>query len=486
MPQLTRHQIAPVPTAPAREATGRILLRAFTVILFLSAFAHTALWNLMNIGSAAILGILGAATIAIWVPLIVRAARGDDGDGQGVHVAPLAWRRLPWSVLGYVVLAGGSIAWSQWPGVSAMTWALLVGTTLPALFVAHVLTWSELLRTIELALKWVIGLSVLFELWAALIVRGPIAPNFTVLSDDPDPQIYWTRGDLFDLDQRIQGIVGNANVLGIVCVIAMALIAVRMAARPRGRALQIAWLVVACALYVRAGSATGHVAVAVAVAVLVVALIVRRLRTARARAVVYGVVLALVALAIVAVASLWNVVTAILGRSGGLTGRDAIWARVWERAIEHPVFGNGFASPWVPDHPAFRGWIIDHGLSVFHAHDMWLDVFLQLGAVGVAVILVVFGSAAWRAWFFAVDRPRWDRDDSRPYTALSLAPLLLIAVLLTQGLTESGPLMLWGWMLMVALTFRMKLAPIVGVGAAESPRGLPSYAAPSVLGAAPR
>ena len=42
---------------------------------------------------------------------------------------------------------------------SAETWGLLLGTTVPALFVAHVLTWSELLRTIELALKWVVGLS---------------------------------------------------------------------------------------------------------------------------------------------------------------------------------------------------------------------------------------------------------------------------------------------------------------------------------------
>ena len=100
--------------------------------------------------------------------------------------------------------------------------------------------------------------------------------------------------------------------------------------------------------------------------------------------------------------------------------------------------------PWDDE---FHGWIVDHDLTVFHAHNMWIDVFLQLGVVGVAVALVVFVAAAWRAWFFAIDRPRWDLEANRPYSALSLAPLLIMAVLLTQGLTESGPLMLWGWML---------------------------------------
>jgi len=488
MAQLTRQQIAPVPTAPPRESTGRILLRAFTVALFAACFGHTALWNLLGVWSTVLLGALAAATVAVWVPLIVRGARDHDDDpsDQRVQVAPLAWRRLPWAALGYLALAGASIAWSQWPSASAATWGLLIGTTLPALFAAHVLTWGELLRTIELALKWIVGLSLLLELWAALVLHGPIAPNFVDLADDPDPQIYWTRGDLFDTDMRIQGLVGNANVLGIICLIAIIVIGARMTDRRQGRIGQALWIAVAAVLYVRAGSATSHVATAVALAVLVVALLMRRAPSSRARGRLYAVVFAVGAAVIVTIVALWDQVTDLLGRSDSLSGRDRIWAAVWERASAHPVIGNGFSTPWVPWHPAFQGWIVDHNLTVFHAHDMWLDVFLQLGVIGVAVMAVVYGSAAWRAWFFAVDRPRWDLERGRPFSASALVPALIIAVLLTQGLTESGPLMLWGWMLMAALTFRIKLAPIVGVGAAESPRGLPTYAAAWVQGSAAR
>lgn len=487
MAQFTRHPSAPAPTAPPREATGRIALRAYAVLLVFCAFAHTALWNLLGISSMIILAALSLATIAIWVPLIVRAARTRshpeaDERVQRLQVAPLAWRRFPWATLGYVALALASVAWSVWPTATLATWALLAGTTLQGLFLAHVLTWGELLRTIDLALKWVLGLSLVFELWAATILRHPLLPNFVEAPDEVDPHLYWTRGVLFDLDQRIQGIVGNANVLSIVCVIAFIVIGARLAARPRTGGLQVAWLVLVAALYLRAGSATGYVALAVVAAVLAAVLLMRRAQTPGARTRLYATFtgIAVVGAAIVLIA--WDRFAALLGRSDGLTGRDEIWASVWDRAIRHPVFGSGFSTPWVPWEPAFDQWIVDHGLTVFHAHNMWLDVFLQLGAVGVVVIAVVFGALTWRSWFFAVDRPRWDIVADRPYSHLTLVAPLICAALLTQGLTESGPLMLWGWLLVVTLAFRIKLAPIVGVGAAESPRGLPAYATPQALG----
>ena len=318
------------------------------------------------------------------------------------------------------------------------------------------LTWSELLRTIELALKWVVGLSLVFELWAASVVRGPVAPNFIEMPDDPDPQIYWTRGDLFDLDARIQGVVGNANVLSIVCLIAIILVAVRLAARQRHRALQVAWLVVAAFLYLRADSATGHVAFAVAVAVAVIALLMRRITTRAGRTRLYALVFSAAAAAIIAVVLLWDRVTDVLGRSDGLSGRDAIWADVIERASAHPAFGNGFATPsrlqW---DDAFHGWIVDHDLTVFHAHNMWIDVFLQLGVVGVAVALVVFvvlPRRGARGSSRSTGRGGISKRTGRTLS-LSLAPLLIMAVLLTQGLTESGPLMLWGGCSLVSLTF---------------------------------
>ncbi|GAA1668622.1 hypothetical protein GCM10009807_10930 [Microbacterium lacus] len=101
------------------------------------------------------------------------------------------------------------------------------------------------------------------------------------------------------------------------------------------------------------------------------------------------------------------------------------------------------------------------------AHNMWIDVYLQLGVIGVFLMVMTYLAYIWRSWFFAVDRPRWDLRADRPYSPLTLLPTLLGAVLLVQGLAESSPLLLWGWMLVVLLAFKIKQSPHIGEGAAE-------------------
>jgi O-antigen ligase len=121
----------------------------------------------------------------------------------------------------------------------------------------------------------------------------------------------------------------------------------------------------------------------------------------------------------------------------------------------------------VPSDPAFEGWIIDHGVTVVQAHSVWVDVYLQLGIIGVFLIALTYLAFVWRAWFFAVDRPRWDLGADRPYSPMSLLPSLVGAILLVQSFSESSPLLLWGWMFVVMLSFKIKQAPHIGVGPAE-------------------
>ncbi|MCR2260273.1 hypothetical protein NSX25_23855, partial [Salmonella enterica] len=79
----------------------------------------------------------------------------------------------------------------------------------------HVLTWHEIVRALSSAFKWILGLSLAIELWVSLVLHGPLLPNFATLPDGKiDPQWYWVRDNLFD-GGRIQGIVGNANLLAM-------------------------------------------------------------------------------------------------------------------------------------------------------------------------------------------------------------------------------------------------------------------------------
>ncbi|WP_353112104.1 O-antigen ligase family protein [Microbacterium sp.] len=457
MAQYTRHPAAPVPTAPEREATGHLMLRAYAVLTMFATLAHTAVFNLLGaVGAVIVLAVLTLGVLAIWIPAIVHQ-----------RPARFPWRRLPWAALGYVAFALVSVIWSQWRAATLLTWPLLAAVTVNALFVASMLSWQELVRALSSALKWVLGLSLLIELWVALVLRHPILPNFvTVPEGKIDPHIYWVRGNLFD-GGRIQGIVGNAHTLSMMCLLALMVFGVLWAARVRRRGALIAWAALALVLLVGAGSATTYLCALASAAVLLIALLMRRAQRPSHRTAVYAGGAIVVLLAAGAGWLMQDRVLAVFGKSDDFTGRFEIWAKVWERALTHPVAGNGFSSPWVPWDPGFAGWIVNHKLTVFHAHDMWLDVFFQLGAIGVVLMAVAWGALVWRAWFFAVDRPRWDLEARRPYSPLSLLPTMIVVTLLVEGLVESAPIMLWGWMLLIMLSFKIKSVPLVGVGLDE-------------------
>lgn len=449
----SRHPVSAPPTAPVRETTGHLLLRAWCVFVIAASTAGTS-WLMVfgSVGAAVVVVGTGVVSAILWVSLRPR----------------VQWRRLPWFALAYVAWAIASMLWSNWLGATELTLLLLVSTTLQAMFVAAVFTWREIVRAIASALKWMLALSILFELWVALIWRGDILPGFVRpdASYDGHPITLWSRDNLFN-GGRLQGIFGNANPLAYVALLAIIVFIVRIASGAPRRFLLTLWTALAVFLFWRAASATALLCAVAVVVVLVTILLMRTARRPgeRTRFYVLYLVVAGVGGAGVWLARDWLFQS--LGRASDLTGRQRIWDAVGERIAERPIIGWGYSTPWVPSDPAFDGWIVDHGVSVMQAHNMWLDVALQLGFVGVALIALALLAFVWRSWFFAVDRPRWDLVADRPYTPLTLLPSLVATILLVQGLAESAPLLNWGWFLIVLFAFKIKQAPLVGRGPAE-------------------
>lgn len=447
----SKHPASAPPGPPVREKTGHLLLRGWCIFVLFMSLSGTAWVNAFGELPAAVVTIGGGVLSAVlWI--VVRP--------------PVQWRRLPWFVVAYVVWATASLAWSAWPQTTAITLLLLYITTLQALFIGSVLTWRELVGAVASALKWVVALSILFELWVSVVIGEPIMPGWVVEKAD-DPIEYWSRNNLFDFPERIQGIMGNANLLGPVALLAIIVFAIRLAAgAPRRVALWI-WIGSAAFLFVRASSATAYLAAAAVAVVLVTALLMRRATKPGERTKFYLGYLVVGVGGLVALWLLRDAVFSTLGRSADLTGRERIWDAVLARTAERPWVGWGYATPWIPSDPAFDGWVVDHGQTVMQAHSMWIDVSMQLGIVGVVLLALLFFAFIWRSWFFAVDRPRWDLRADRPYSPLTLLPTLVGAILLVQGLAESSPLLLWGWLFVVMLGGKIKQSPHVGVGPAE-------------------
>ncbi|WP_139416745.1 O-antigen ligase family protein [Agromyces laixinhei] len=367
------------------------------------------------------------------------------------------WRRVPKSTLVFVLLATLSIAWSFYPGASALGVAITLATTLTAVSLVLCLSWTQFVRRLGAALKWVLGLSLAFELWVAIFVGGPVLPNFPdfeVTGEQLPMAFYWSRGLLFD-GGPIEGIVANRNLLGMIALLALIVFGARLAAGSVRRFPGIAWIVVAGGVMALTRSATVLLVGVIVVVAFAFALWARRVGPDR-RARVYWTAAASLAASVALVAVFWGRLLGALGKSEDLTGRFDIWNSVIGLAAERPWFGWGWVGYWVPWVEPFDDLAVRKGVTYLQAHNAWLDVWMQLGVIGLLAFASIVIGALWRSWFLAVDRPMDAAGQPLPHSAAAFVPLLLVVALIGQGLAESRILVESGWMLLIAVAWSTK------------------------------
>jgi exopolysaccharide production protein ExoQ len=353
-------------------------------------------------------------------------------------------RRLPVLLLATLALMILSIAWSAYPAASALGVLATLATTLYAVFLATSFTWAELLATLAIALRIVLVLSLLFELFVAVFVRGPVLPLWVDYSgvDEIPRAFYWSRDVLFD-GGRIQGIVGNANILAMAALLSL----IAETARRASGSGSVGGFVVGAALAVGVlaltRSSTVFVA-AVAVGLVSLAAWFARRGSGRRRVATAIALLAVTIGTVVAVVLLRAPLLQLLGKSADLTNRLDIWAVVADLAAQRPFAGWGWVSYWPPWTEPFDDLVVINGVTYLQAHNAWLDVYLQLGILGLVVVGLFALTTAVRAWVHALDGPR----DS------ALVPLALLVAVLVQGLAESRLLIEIGWAILVLVSVR--------------------------------
>ena len=395
-------------------------------------------------------GAIAAVLVACWIALAARER--------------LSWRGVPIALALFVGLAATSILWSQYRLETAIGASLTALTAVVGVTLARTLTLEQVLRALGVALRWIIGLSLLFELVVATIVRQPVLPLWVSYEGEVPRAYYWSRNELLEVFDggRIQGIVGNANLLGFAALLAIIVFAIQLVDRRVGQAAGYGWLAAAALTFSFAGSSTMIVAAAGAAIVLGILLVARRLGT-RARLRLYAASAVTLAAGGALVVVFRDAVLGLLGRSGDLTNRVDIWASVTALALERPWLGWGWVSYWAPWAEPFDGLAVIRGVEYLQAHSAWLDVWLQLGVVGLAVFIVLVASTLLRTVTWAVDAPLGDVVDS---PALRLLPALIGTVLLVQSFAESRLLVEAGWLLLVwlAVASRTSGRSLAGIG----------------------
>ncbi|WP_423918396.1 O-antigen ligase family protein [Frigoribacterium sp. 2-23] len=375
----------------------------------------------------------------------------------------------------FLLLAVVSIAWSQYPLASSFGVVATLATTVGAVAVAWSLPWPRIVASLGLALRIHVVLSLLFELVVGLFVRQPFCPVYLSCDSSVPSAFYWSRDVLFS-GGRIQGLQGNSNILAMLALLALVVTATEAAARTvtaRTVVVGVGASIVALAL---TRSATVIVVAVVVAVVLAVVVAVRRTAPPRRSRVYAATLAALVVLAAVVVAARGPLL-GLLGKSGDLTGRVDIWRAVYELGVQHPVVGWGWVSYWIPISKPFTDLAERNGVVYLQAHDAYLDVWFQLGWIGLVLFALVCLGVATRSWWWATDRRILGPGRVADWSALDLLPALLVTALLVHGLTESRLIVEWGWALLVVLVVVTRRDPygwndrdrVVAVGESGAP-----------------
>lgn len=433
-------QLLPAARVMVSESTARLNRLSSTHLaaaLFFTTFAGQALRNLLGWPGYAIV------VVALFIVTVMALGKRVAGTRLGYIPTPLIL---------FVALCAASLTWSQYGTATLIGLVVQFAPTAAGVLVALTLSWQQLLDSLWSALKWILGLSLGFELFVATVIQKPFMPFWMPPGTHPDT-FAWSTGHLFSLGP-IQGIVANRNLLAFIALLAVIVLAIRLFERPALRRNTAVWLATATIVLMLTRSATVTIALFALVALAGVVALMRWIPNSLRRYLYPGgAVILLVALGALLVNQ--AKVFSFVGRESDMTNRIEIWSKVSSLAEHHPMFGWGWVGYWAPWVEPFDDLVVIDGTTYLQAHNALLDIWMQLGIAGVIIALCVAVTGGARAWRVAVSQVS-RKGEREPFRAIRLLPLLLIAAMLIQSLTESRLLIEGNWLLFVLICCKVK------------------------------
>ena len=279
-------------------------------------------------------------------------------------------------ILVYFLFCLFSVLWSDYPGVACKRWIKSIGDVLMILVV---LTDKQP----------VAALSRLFSRTAFILVPFSLLfikyyPN---LGRSYDP---WTGRQLINglsADKNMLGVITFVLLLGAVWRVLGLLRSEETPSPHRGRRLLAQGALLALGIYVLVlgNSVTSNVSFALGTA-LMLATSLRFMR--RHAAAVHALVLLVVTVSSIMFLGGGASVARALGRAPSMSGRTDIWAGLIPMA-RNPLVGAGFESFWLSRSVHQRLADETGGQDLNEAHDGYLEVYLELGWVGVGLIAFI-------------------------------------------------------------------------------------------------
>ena len=364
------------------------------------------------IGWAGLLGILAALVILATFSFM---ARRDTVEWHGL---------LPISLLIFVGWAAISVFWSQYNWATLGSVVYFGAVTMLGIYVALIRDTIQIARAFGDVLRVALVLSLVLEIFSGVLIDAPL-------------RFLFIQGNLAELGP-LQGIFGTRNQLGIITLIAIVTFGTELRTRSIQRPVAIGSLVLAGLLLLlsRSPIAIGSFVVVAVAALALYGL--RRIPADRKRFWQIGLLALTVTIVAVAWAARTPIITA-LSASAELKLRLQLWQPMRLYIQLHELEGWGWVGHWRQDVPPFQAFPNYLDSTPTSGLNAYLDVWFQLGLVGLVAFIGLVALTFIRSWLLA----------SRQRSFVYAWPALVLVVLLTTGLAESSMLVEFGWLTFV-------------------------------------
>ena len=308
-------------------------------------------------------------TVAVGQVHVLHAVLEVGVDLCGVLLIVLRWRRMlhavraVWPLVGLVGLAALSTAWSAQPDITFRRSALLVLTTVLAIYLGERYSIEEQARL--LAHTFCLMISAIFILYF-------LAPGYVI--DHGSHPGAW------------KGLSAHKNSLGEYMAIAvLLLLLVRFS---QFRWLRYVFLVAATVLLLLSQSAASVVCCAVFIAAMPLWRSAQLRGKQRLALCAMAVSFLFAGLCFMATSS--DRLLHLLGRNATLTGRTQLWPAIGHAIMNRPILGYGYDTFWINSGGEALGIRAGAGWLVHQADNGFLDLGLSLGLLGVSLFFLIF------------------------------------------------------------------------------------------------
>jgi len=281
-----------------------------------------------------------------------------------------ALKRDPLVVL-LVIFTLCSIFWATTPELTLRRTVALVGTTMVGIYIAARYTYQEQLRMFAV----VFGLAAVLSLIFAVFF-----PAYGIFVE--------SRGEAW------QGIYFHKNTLGRIMTLSSVAFFLLLICYKEHRWVKIGLFTLSLALLLLSNSKTALVILLVLFLLIPVLLFVRWQHTLTIPLVFIVCILAsTLVLLNLNVEAMMESTAQSLERDPSLTGRTDLWAAVLDKVYERPWLGYGFGGFWQGLNGESAEVIIQVGWEMNHSHNGFLDIWTDLGVIGLLLYLLLVVSS---------------------------------------------------------------------------------------------